>query len=242
MPIHNWKRVPAGIFHDFHATWIPLIKTALNSGILPEDYYALAEQVTGEWAPDILTLQSKKSPRTDNGSPATLLQTRPKVRFTAQSAGDEYCRKARQIAIRHVSDDRLVAVLEIVSPGNKANAANLKLLVDKVVGGVAHGIHFLVIDLFPPTPRDPQGIHAEIWKHFTSVPFELPADKPLTAVAYEACLSPTAYIDPLAIGDDLPSMPLYLETDQHILVPLEETYQTAWRGVPERWRSELVSS
>jgi hypothetical protein len=31
MPLHDWTRVEAGVFHDFHATWIPEIKKRLNS-------------------------------------------------------------------------------------------------------------------------------------------------------------------------------------------------------------------
>lgn len=239
MPIHNWKRVPAGVFHDFQATWIPEIKSTLNNGLLPSGYYALAEQIAGEWSPDVLALQSEPHSDFADGSTATLLKTEPRVRFTARSDGDEYGRKARQIAIRHVSDDRLVAVIEIASPGNKANIANLKSLVDKVADGVAHGIHFLIVDLFPPTVRDPQGIHAEIWKRFSGERFELPESELLTAVAYQAGFAPMAYIEPIAVGGLLPSMPLFLETNRHILVPLEATYQAAWRGVPQRWRSEL---
>ena len=31
MPIHDWTRVPAGIFHDFHHGWIEEAKRALNA-------------------------------------------------------------------------------------------------------------------------------------------------------------------------------------------------------------------
>jgi hypothetical protein len=42
MPIHDWTRVDAGIFHDFHHTWITQIRRALNRGLLPSEYYASA--------------------------------------------------------------------------------------------------------------------------------------------------------------------------------------------------------
>ena len=42
MPLHDWTRVEAGIFHDFHVSWIPEIKKMLNGGLLPEGDYALA--------------------------------------------------------------------------------------------------------------------------------------------------------------------------------------------------------
>ena len=56
MPVHDWTRVAAGIFHEFHLDWIFTIKQALNQGVLPPDYYALAEQVSGGLHPDVLTL------------------------------------------------------------------------------------------------------------------------------------------------------------------------------------------
>lgn len=41
MPVHDWTRVEAGIFHDFHTVWIGQIRNALNEGLLPAGYYAL---------------------------------------------------------------------------------------------------------------------------------------------------------------------------------------------------------
>src|SRR4051794_37951305 len=40
MPLHDWTRVEAGIFHDFHNAWVVELRTALNGGLLPPDYYA----------------------------------------------------------------------------------------------------------------------------------------------------------------------------------------------------------
>ena len=44
MPMHNWKKVDAGLYHAFHHGWIGALCNALNSGIMPPDFYALAEQ------------------------------------------------------------------------------------------------------------------------------------------------------------------------------------------------------
>src|SRR5207244_10051606 len=71
MSIHDWTRVHAGIFHDFHHEWISTIKRALNSGLLPSEFYALAEQVAGGLHPDVLALEhgaSNPSSRGRNGS------------------------------------------------------------------------------------------------------------------------------------------------------------------------------
>src|SRR5689334_23707113 len=53
MPVHDWSRVGAGIFHDFHCAWIVEIRNALNGGLLPPDHDAMAEQIIGyERSPD----------------------------------------------------------------------------------------------------------------------------------------------------------------------------------------------
>src|SRR5437667_10569353 len=57
MPVHDWTRVSAGTFHDFHSAWIIHLKEALNNGLLPEGYYALSEQHAGRVIADVLTLQ-----------------------------------------------------------------------------------------------------------------------------------------------------------------------------------------
>ena len=99
MPIHDWTRVTAGIFHDFHHEWISAIKRALNSGLLPPNYYALAEQVAGGLGPDVLTLDNLSSDDQGNGSTNALLHDAggaalatapPKVRFTAETEMDRF--------------------------------------------------------------------------------------------------------------------------------------------------------
>jgi hypothetical protein len=51
---------------------------------------------------------------------------------------------------------------------------------------------------------------------------------------------PEAFLEPIAVGDVLPdNMPLFLQVDGHIKVPLEATYQAAYRGMPAFWRGVL---
>jgi hypothetical protein len=62
MPIHDWTRVDAGTFHAFHTRWISEIMGALNEGLLPEGYYALAEQVATRMQTDVLALRAPSLP------------------------------------------------------------------------------------------------------------------------------------------------------------------------------------
>jgi hypothetical protein len=43
------------------------------------------------------------------------------------------------------------------------------------------------------------------------------------------------------VGRDLIDMPLFLTPEMYINVPLEATYQAAYRGVPRKWRDVLES-
>lgn len=64
MAIHNWNRVNAGLFHDFHQAWTTELRNALNAGVLPAGYFALAEQILGGPTPDVVTLSSAGLPHT----------------------------------------------------------------------------------------------------------------------------------------------------------------------------------
>src|SRR5262245_40075430 len=128
MPVHDWTRVEAGIFHHFHHTWIDEISRVLNRGLLPPDHYALAEQIAGGLGPDVLTLQAPINgpglPRpgerpVSRGGTVTIDAAPPRVWLHAKPEIDVYAAKAKVIAIRHTRNHRVVAIVEIVSPGNK---------------------------------------------------------------------------------------------------------------------------
>ncbi len=244
MPMHDWTKVEAGIFHAFHHEWISEVSRALNR-ILPEDYYALPEQVAAGFGPDVLTLQggspdgANSSSEPHSGGTATALRTRPKTRFVAETDVEFYRRKKSSIVIRHVSGDRIVAMFEIVSPGNKSNRSAFRASVEKACELLEHRIHLLIVDPLPPGPRDSNGVHAAIWDEVQAVPFELPTDQPLTLVAYECDMTTRAYVETVAIGEPLPDMPLFLEPDGCVMVPLEATYSTAFGVMPKRWQHVL---
>ena len=246
MPIHDWSRVDANVYHDFHQTWSVCIRNALNSGLLPPGYSALVEQHAGSLVPDVLAVERRRKgnrPRKPAGG--VLIETPPQTRHVIKLQQKVLAARGNQIVIRHRLGD-IVCVIEIVSPGNKHSKRELDRFVEKAVDFVESGVHLLVVDLFPPTSRDPQGIHKAIWDELEATPFELPPDKPLTLVAYEASDSVTelgtiAYVEPVAVGDVLPDMPAYLEWGEYVPVPLEATYQTAWASCPADMR-ELVET
>ena len=196
MPVHDWTRVDAGLFHAFHHGWISRLYEALNGGGLPYDYYAIPEQ--RNLNPD----------------------------------GSTYSEKANRIMVRHRHGD-VVAVIEIVSPGNKGSKSELKSFIDKSVALIRHKVHLVVIDLFPPTKCDPNGIHQLIWDEFEDDDFDLPTDKRLTLASYDAGPPQVAYVETVGVGDSLPDMPLFLRPEVYVPIPLDATYLTSWTVFPK---------
>src|SRR6187401_553496 len=77
MPIHDWTRVRAGRFHHFHQRWIGAIGDVLNGGVLPPNYFALAEQKAGGPEPDVVTLKVPTRAGAGNGPAGTAVADVP---------------------------------------------------------------------------------------------------------------------------------------------------------------------
>lgn len=234
MPIHDWTRVYAGLFHDFHQSWSIRIKDALNAGLLPKGLTARVEQKAGPKESDVLAVDlhgHAHDPPSIGGGTVTLPP--PATRIVRRSSKEFYADKANRIVVRHALG-RTVAVIEIVSPGNKDSNRAFREFVDKSVGFLRAGIHLLVVDLFPPTKRDPFGVHRVIWDDFEDEgeQFEFPTGKSLILASYKAGREMAAYVEPLAVGDAMPDMPLFLIDDYYVSVPLEAAYQTTWSVFP----------
>jgi hypothetical protein len=239
MPIHDWTRVRANRFHHFHQTWTPLIAAALNRGVLPAGYVALAEQITGGPEPDVVTLSvPDQSPVAPGG--LALAEAPIKVRHSSSAEASRYARKANRVHVYH-PDGGVVAVIEVVSPGNKDSKHAIRSFARKAAEFLYAGIHLLIVDLFPPSKRDPQGIHKLIWDRVKDDDFQLPSDKPLTLASYASGTSISAYVEPVAVGDTLPDMPIFLTGDRYVPCPLEATYQAAWDVFPVPLRGPLLA-
>jgi hypothetical protein len=246
MPVHDWTLVEAGLFHDFHTVWIGAIRNALNEGVLPPGYYALAEQHFGQPVADVLTLHASSPPPTlplplppDTGGIA-VAEVPPRTR-RAHTVEMAALARRRSLAIRHVSGHRLVSLLEIISPANKDRAETVEDFAAKALSALELGVHLLIVDLFPPGLHDPHGMHGAVLRRLeqSDEPYDLPGEEPLTLASYATGPRVQTYVEHLALGALLPDMPLFLRPDRYVNVPLEATYHSTYRGVPAFWRDVL---
>ena len=200
MPIHDWTKVEAGLFHAFHVKWITALADALNAGALPDDYFALAEQRAGGPIPDVLTLRLDADEQASDGGIAVEAAP-PQARIVRRTEANAYAERANRLTIRHRRGE-IVSVIEIVSPGNKASRSELQAFV---------GVNLLIIDLFASRP----GINS-----------------------YQTGLEKIVY-EPIAVGDVLPNIALFLANERYVPAPLEASYQVAWNTFPKAIRRLL---
>ena len=157
MPMHDWKRVPATIYHHFHQQWTISICDALNAGLLPPGYSALVEQYSSGLYPDVLAVQRRHSKLSKPRAEMTTLEA-PRTRMTVRPREGRFHERANQVVIRHHLGD-VVCAIEVVSPGNKAGKTAIREFVTKAVDFLMRGINLLVVDPFLPGAQDPQTLH-----------------------------------------------------------------------------------
>lgn len=155
-------------------------------------------------------------------------------------AADELLRRANRIAIRHRLGE-VVCIIEIVSPGNKASRTAVRQFVEKTMEFLRAGVNVLLVDPFPPTPRDPHSLHKLVWDEIDEAPFEMPAGEPLLLASYRVGddsvgLMPAAFLETFRVGAAMPDMPAWIDPDSYVPVPLERTYQAAWDVCPADYR------
>ncbi|MGL6073053.1 MAG: DUF4058 family protein [Fimbriiglobus sp.] len=237
MPMHDWSKVEPGTYHDFHVAWVNRIITALNNRLLPDPYFAMAQEHDRDFEaepPDCTIIE------TASKATVTLPQTTTVIRGSMSLDAIRYANRANRIVIQQ-DLGHVEAVIELVSPGNKANRQQLRNYMTDSKDLLAARVHLLVIDPFPPSPRDPSGLHNFIFQEYAQSLYAPPADKPLVCASYDA-EGIVAYLEPFAVGQTLPRMPLFLRSPQHIYVPLEETYNATWDSLPKRLQAHILNA
>ena len=136
-----------------------------RSGLLPKgDHRRASSSGLGGPQPDVIAVETGRG-RQDTGPTAAATALADRAQDPAGEVGPgrgpPSARKANRIAVRHPLG-AVVAVIEIVSPGNKGSRTAVRAFVDKAIEFLSAGVHLLVIDLFPPTTRDPHGLNNAI--------------------------------------------------------------------------------
>jgi hypothetical protein len=228
-PLHGPRR-----WEGFHHAWATVIAQQLNQEVLPPGYFAEPEISVGpELEVDVATLELTRPGRADGGS-ATAVYSPPRPRIAVQvdfARLDTYEVRVYQ----DLGGAELRAALELVSPANKDRAGSRRTFAAKCAGYLKHGIAVAIIDIVTARTAN---LHAELFDTLGVKSRRAAWRSPtgLYAVAYRAVTARKAprveaWPEPLALGEALPVLPLWLALDLCVPVGLEESYIATCRSL-----------
>ena len=237
MPLLDHFRPPLHGPHPwegFHHAWATLIAQQLNLSVLPRDYFAAPEITMGPAVQiDVATLRRTDTPGAA-GAEFPQAWVPPKPKFTASV---DFSR-LEGIEVRVFQDlggSELRAVIELVSAANKDHTATRETFAVKCAGYLRHGIGLVIIDVVTTRLAN---LHAAIFEmlEVKSRRSSWESRTGLYAVAYRPVTvlkKPRIEVwpVPLALGEALPVLPLWLHVDLYVPLRLEDSYLTTCRSL-----------
>lgn len=218
-------------WEGFHATW-PVMMVARLQGMMPPGYFAEPRVHSGVSVEiDVATFEAHASGTASstgngNGGIATAIWAPPRPTFTVASdlpAQDVY-------EVRVYDEKRgtkLVAAVEIVSPGNKDRQENRGAFVAKCAGLLRDGVAVVIVDVVTNRSGNLYAALLNLLGH------QDPRLGDETSLLYATACRYTKASDDwqletwtqkLSIADCLPTMPLWLSPGLALPLELEESY------------------
>jgi hypothetical protein len=239
MPLRDHFHGPVNRSHswdELHGQWPgEMVRHLLT--ILPAGFRASPRVHLGSsFEVDVGTHELDGRETTSNtGGLATLPVLTPTLTVEADlSEQDEY-----EVRIYDIERERtLVAAIEIVSPANKDRPSTRDLFVTKCAALLRQDVSVSIIDLV--TVRQ-ANLYGELLQRFgQSDPRLATETTSLYAVTLRGRKPPRrrplldAWFYPMVVGEVLPTLPIWLEEDRRVMLPLEISYTETCRvlGMP----------
>jgi len=231
MPQLDHFRPPLGRqrhWESFHSLWAGEMVRDLNLTLLPASYVAEPNVKLGvEIEVDVATLREDGHTRqADSSAVATAVYAPPQPGLTFQADfGDS---DVFEIKVHKEEGGlRLVAAIELVSPRNKDRPGARAAFVRKCAAYLQQGVALIVVDIVTERTGN---LHADLVRLLHNAAPDLAEPQALYAVAYRARPSADsthmeAWPHRLALGEPLPTLPLWLDVDLAIGMDLDETYR-----------------
>jgi hypothetical protein len=223
--------VPTRTCESFHAQWAGSLAAALNRDLPRPRYFAATQAHVGaKVEADVAEFEAlPEAGGLTNGVAGVAVQT--------------YAPPVTELAMPLVFPDdfevqvfdtrggaRLVAVIELVSPGNKDRAEHRRAFAIKSAAYLQRGIGLVVVDVV--TERQ-FNLHNELAALLgQDERYRMPAEVFLYAVAYRPVSlhgtnQASLWMVPLNVGQPLPRLPLALRGNGCVPIDLEATYNEA---------------
>ena len=230
MSLHHWPN-PQVPWRSFHNHWIVRLVEHLNGGLLPAGFQARPTEMIVGIEPDVLLLQGADAPENGGDGPMSIMALGEATSTIVLAPPAEW----PMVGIYSAYDRRrLVSVIEIVSPGNKDRPEAVRRFAEKALFLLQDGVHMLLIDVIsvPKQPMRPSLLNRlgasetvdleGLWvASYCTLPERVPTPH----------MQVREWAKPVAVGEVLPMMPLFLRGDREwVLVDLEQTYGETLRN------------
>lgn len=228
MPLLDHFNPPLNRTHPwrgFHGAWAAAIARLLNQGVLPPGYYAMP-LVDRDGPVEIDVAALREQGATDGAAaPQTWAPPAPALAVAVElPAADE-------VEVQVFADDgdpRLTAAIELLSPRNKDRPQARQAFAVKWVGYLHQGSSLVVVDTVTTRRADPNSAILSLLGVDVGVA-AMPSS--LSAVSYRAVgreeetQQLQVWPAPLALGQPLPTLPLWIAPDLYVPLDLEASYQ-----------------
>jgi hypothetical protein len=220
-------------WESFHSSWATKLADTLTERWLPPNYIAEEHVHFGPSVEiDVATFEREATRNSErvNGVVTTIgskVWTPP----VADAVIPSVFPATFEVRILSIdSGPKLVAAIELISPGNKDRPTERRAFATKVASYLYQGISVIIVDIVTNRRAN---LHNEVLRVMEAADdLQLPSETTLYAVAYRPLRrSQGDEIDlwrsPLVLGEALPTLPLGLRADLVIPVDFESTYAEA---------------
>src|SRR5262245_61566908 len=217
---HPWR--------SFHGAWAAAMARLLNQGVLPSGYYAVPLlDRDGPIEIDVAALREGEAPSPAGGESAPQTWASPAPGLTVAVELPTADAVEVQVFADH-GDPRLTAAVELLSPRNKDRPAARQAFAVKCVGYLQQSCGVVVVDTVTTRRADLNSTILSLLR----VDVGAAALAGLSAVSYravghkEASQHLEVWPAPLALGEPLPTLPLWIASDFFVPLDMEASYQT----------------
>ncbi len=220
-------------WESFHSSWATKLADALTERWLPPDFIAEEHAHFGPSVEiDVATFEREAS-ADGEGRAGAVATAGAKVWVPPAADGALPAVFPDTFEVRVLSTDtgpKLVAAIELISPGNKDRPAERRAFATKCASYLSQGISVIIVDIVTNRRAN---LHNEILRVMEAgSSLVLPQEANQYAVAYRPLRRGKGdEIDlwrvPLTVGQALPTLPLGLRADLIIPVDLEAPYAEA---------------
>jgi hypothetical protein len=215
-------------WESFHALWSAALVERLNQRILPARYFAEAQVHVGSRVEvDVGTFDEEPlaGHASDNGGIAVEVYVPPAATAVMPAVFPDEI----EVQVFHSSGgSTLVGAVELISPGNKDRPETRRAFAAKCAAYLQMGIGLVIVDVV--TDRQ-HNLHEELIDLLQQAgAFRFPHDCSLYAAAYRPARRDPGgdqidmWLNPLVVGETLPTVPLGLRGGPTVPLELELTY------------------